>query len=162
MTTKTEIRAQIIDMVTDVYDRQAQIDETADEIIDILSHSAAVEANCKSQGRPTLTECGLCHNMRTLDPHETPAEPVVNQLLTTEDGNLLSDAYLSGRYAARVDSERIRNAAAILDTLTSNLDAKNPLRAEATEGAKRAVADLYWIADQIDDARAVSGHEGQP
>lgn len=50
------------------------------------------------------------------------------------------------------DAERVRNAAGVLDTLTSNLSNDHPLRVEATSCAKRAVADLYRIADQIDAA----------
>ncbi|GAB1578628.1 hypothetical protein [Bordetella petrii] len=50
------------------------------------------------------------------------------------------------------DVERIRNAGAILDCLTSNLSSDHPLRLEAAEGAKQAVADLYRIAEQLDAA----------
>ena len=52
------------------------------------------------------------------------------------------------------DVERIRNAGAILDCLTSKLGSDHPLRLEAAEGAKQAVADLYRIADQFDAAIA--------
>lgn len=48
------------------------------------------------------------------------------------------------------DTEAIRNAAGTLDVLTSHLAADNPLRLEASEGAKAAVADLYRIADRVD------------
>lgn len=58
------------------------------------------------------------------------------------------------------DAERIRNAAAILAALTSNLDAGHPLRAEAAAGAKRAVGDLYQIADQIDAAKSKGANHG--
>jgi len=58
------------------------------------------------------------------------------------------------------DAEHIRNAAAILSVLTSNLDAGHPLRAEAADGAKRAVADLYRIADQIDAAQPKGADHG--
>ena len=53
-----------------------------------------------------------------------------------------------------IDTKSIRNAAAILDTLTSNLAADHPLRVEAQQGAKAAVADLYRIADQINPLAA--------
>lgn len=59
--------------------------------------------------------------------------------------------------AAGGDAERVRNAAEILDTLTSNLVAGHPLRVKAAEGAKRAVADLYGVADQIDAAMRKEG-----
>jgi len=49
-----------------------------------------------------------------------------------------------------IDTEIIRNAAGTLDVITSNLAAENPLRLEASEGAKGAVASLYRIADTID------------
>ena len=50
-----------------------------------------------------------------------------------------------------IDAEALRRAAEILDTLTSNnLADGNPLRLEASQGAKAAVADLYRIADDVD------------
>ena len=49
-----------------------------------------------------------------------------------------------------IDTETIRNASAILDTLTSNLAADHPLRLDAQQGAKASVADLYGIADEAD------------
>lgn len=59
------------------------------------------------------------------------------------------------------DVERIRNAGAILDCLTSRLGSDHPLRLEAAEGAKRAVADLYRIAEQIDAAISAEQHQGE-
>ncbi|WP_146193383.1 hypothetical protein [Corticimicrobacter populi] len=55
----------------------------------------------------------------------------------------------------REDAERVRNAAAILDTLTNNLWEGHPLRAEAASGSKQAVADLF--ADQLDSRSAAKG-----
>src|SRR5690606_39077301 len=95
------------------------------------------------------------------------AQPVVNQQMTTDTAladtqrAIIEAAERRGYERAMAecaqdleDAERVRNAAAILDTLTSNLGAGHPLRAEATEGAKRAVGDLYRIADQIDADQA--------
>ncbi|MEI2416159.1 hypothetical protein V8Z80_08235 [Orrella sp. JC864] len=59
-------------------------------------------------------------------------------------------------------SERVRNAAAILDTLTSNLVEQHPLRVEAAEAAKRAVADLYALADRMDALQANPSGPDEP
>ena len=49
-----------------------------------------------------------------------------------------------------IDTERIRDAAEVLDTLTSQLPAGHPLRADADARAKSCVAALYSAADAID------------
>lgn len=60
-----------------------------------------------------------------------------------------------------IDTEQVRNAAAVLDTLTSNLAADNPLRTEADVMAKGCVATLYTVADQIDAQTAEIAAQAQ-
>ena len=59
------------------------------------------------------------------------------------------------------DVERIRNAGAILDCLTSNLSSDHPLRLEAAGGARQAVADLYRIADGLDTVISAQQRQGE-
>lgn len=49
-----------------------------------------------------------------------------------------------------IETERIRDAAEALDTLTSQLPAGHQLRADADARAKSCVAALYSAADHID------------
>lgn len=49
-----------------------------------------------------------------------------------------------------IDTEAIRDAAEVLDTLTSTLAVDHPLRVEATSRAKSCVSGLYSAADAMD------------
>lgn len=51
-------------------------------------------------------------------------------------------------------AEAIRDAAEVLDTLTSRLPAAHPLRVKASSRAKTYVAMLYSTADEVDALRA--------
>lgn len=49
-----------------------------------------------------------------------------------------------------INTETIRDAAEVLDTLTSNLPADHPLRTQAAARAKSCVSGLYSAADALD------------
>lgn len=49
-----------------------------------------------------------------------------------------------------ISTETIRDAAEVLDTLTSTLAVDHPLRARATARAKSCVSGLYSAADALD------------
>lgn len=53
-----------------------------------------------------------------------------------------------------INTETIRDAAEVLDTLTSNICADHPFRAEAEGRAKERVSQLYAAADEMDRLRA--------
>lgn len=53
-----------------------------------------------------------------------------------------------------INTESIRDAAEVLDTLTSNLPADHPFRAEAEGRAKKCVGRIYAAADEVDRLRA--------
>jgi len=67
---------------------------------------------------------------------------------------------LADREERRQDAERLRNAAGIIDVMTSNLNPDHPLRHEAIRGAKSAVADLYELADRMTADAQLAKEEG--
>jgi len=132
--------------------------------VDLRPHVVAYLAN-------NLRTNGYEHHARTMEALaelRAVAEPSAEEVaalyrasMTETKGGFTEAIHhfarvLLSRYGAHKpdggDVERIRNAGAILDCLTSKLGSDHPLRVEAAEGAKRAVADLYRIADGLDTA----------
>ena len=69
-----ELRAQVVALVTDVYDRAAQIDETADAVLDLIpTHRADAIAT------------RVCHMVAELPDRNSPAEWPEAMLVTHEE-----------------------------------------------------------------------------
>lgn len=68
----------------------------------------------------------------------------------TADMEAIGAGGVSAKRITRPDvAELISDAAEIIDTLTSELDTNHPIRASAQNRAKRAVWELYVLAESI-------------